>query len=306
MRISAVGRRASLLVLVVLAMGAAAPPPTVIGADVKLAPTRLVFNGRARTAQVWLSSTQPPMEFDVSLVDRTMVPDGRIVEDEPGGPARADSAKAMISVAPQHLRFGADAPQSISVVFRGGGPRQAGEYRTHLTLTPATPTAPLTPGASRMLLSYSIPVIVRLGPVDVRAGIGHIRSLRLSQVDGAAAQTGLPGDQPALSFDLQRLGANSVYGDVEVHSTTSQPEALLAAVRGVAVYPEVAARPIVLPLSRPLNGGEQVRLDYIDRDLHPGRVLASAGFTPSTAARYAAASISASNRARRVSTIARS
>lgn len=270
---------AAALAVLSCAAGTPAQTPARITADLVIQPTRLVFHGGPETAQLALSKAGPAVVYDVSLVDRAMLPDGRIVER-----ATSDSASArpLLAIDRTSVRVGDAQRELLRVTFKGAGSRAAGEYRTHLTLTPPEQpdgaAAPPAAGAGPNLrLTYSIPIIVRVGPADVRAGLAYLHLTRT------------PQGRPALAFDLQRLGTSSVYGDIEIHTPGADSAAPpLVTMRGVGVYPEVGSRPIVLPLARELDADEVIRVDYIDRDVQPGRVLASATFSREGLTHYAA------------------
>ena len=106
------------------------------------------------------------------------------------------------------------------------------------------------------LFSVSIPVIVRDGPADARAAIENPAIVQ-------------EGEARLLSLDLVRLGASSVYGDVEILSGQGADAKIITAVRGVAVYPEVA-RASGAPLMPFLMEGVALHPAYVLPDrIHP-------------------------------------
>jgi hypothetical protein len=155
----------------------------------------------------------------------------------------------------------------------------AEEYRTHLTVTALPPedagftaAQAARSGSDEVslqviaLFSVSIPLIVREGAIDVRADISA--PVRLPAAE----------DTPngALRLELVRLGTNSVYGDVEVHAGQGPRERLIAVLRGVAVYPEIERRTVIVPLAEPVAADEPIRVVYKDDDTRAGTVLATA------------------------------
>jgi hypothetical protein len=107
---------------------------------------------------------------------------------------------------------------------------------------------------------------VREGAIDARAAIENVS--RLPVADGAV--------NGALQLDLVRLGANSVYGDVEIHVGHGATDRVVGLVRGVAVYPEIGRRTLVAPLAEVVAEGEALRIVYRDDDAHAGVELATA------------------------------
>jgi hypothetical protein len=164
-----------------------------------------------------------------------------------------------------------------------------GEYRTHLTVTTIPPkdmgtTAEEAAGVKPGELSFtvysvfgiSIPVIVRLGEPDVRAGIEnpHLIWADIPQPDGQPAKR-----TPVLDFDLVRQGTNSLFGNVEVRGTKTKGKDPLGLARGVGVYTEIDRRAMQIPLTRAPEAGETLEITFTDDDTSPGHVLAHSDYT---------------------------
>jgi len=251
-----------------------------VGADLNISPKRVVFAEGERSATVYVfNQGDTPATYTVEMVDRVMLSDGRIaaVSEQPG--ATVASASPFVQYTPRRVTLGPKESQSIRVRVRV--PDSAGEFRTHLTVTALPPetvgftaSQAVSPGANDValqvvaLFSVSIPVIVRQGEVDVRAAVENPKPVPV--------QEGLP--HGGLSVDLVRLGASSVYGDIEVRAGQGKDERVLTAVRGVAVYAELPRRTVIVPLAAPLKRGEALRIVYRDDDIRPGTELAAASF----------------------------
>ena len=252
----------------------AGPAGAQVGADLNISPKRVVFEPGERSATVYIfNQGDSPATYTVEMVDRVMLEDGQIVAAADTG-ATVDSAADLVQYTPRRITLQPRESQAIRVRARAG---EGGEHRSHLTVT-ALPseTAGFTveqaaqPGADEVavqvvaLFSVSIPVIVRDAAADARAAIEN-----LNIVSGEVG--------PVLSLDLVRLGANSVYGDIEVRLGSAEDAPLVTAVRGVAVYPEIGRRTVqaVLPA---LPVGQAVTVTYRDDDARPGEILATATF----------------------------
>jgi len=285
-----------------LAQGAAAPvvtPTAPSAANLNINPKRVTFDRPGKSATISVFN-QGNVEggFDVELIDRVMTPDGQIVPvtDAATKPEikaivdRLKSAKAMVVVTPRRIRVAANSGQAIRVRVAATADTPPGEYRTHLTVTGIPPadiglTAEDAAAQKEGQLSFrvnsvlgiSIPVIVRVGPVDVRANIENM-ALRYENLspDGRAA----PVRTAVLAFDLVRLGANSLFGDLEVRGAkergNGQP---LGAVRGIGVYPEIDRRVVKIALQRVPAAGERLDIQFRDDDTAPGAVLGKASLT---------------------------
>ncbi|WP_122464523.1 MULTISPECIES: fimbria/pilus periplasmic chaperone [Brevundimonas] len=249
-----------------------------VGADLNISPKRVVFGPGERTATVYVfNQGDEPATYTVELVDRVMLPDGQIAAaaDHPEQPIA--SALELVQHTPRRITLAPRQSQAIRVRARPGA-GEAAERRTHLTVTALPPEdagftaeqAAVETGddvALRVvaLFSVSIPVIVRDGVADARAAIENPVFRPASEVGG----------QGGVALDLVRLGANSVYGDVEIRAGQGRDGRVVGLVRGVAVYPEVERRTVVAPLAEAVAPGEPLTLIYRDDDARPGETLAT-------------------------------
>ncbi|MFC5344413.1 fimbria/pilus periplasmic chaperone [Brevundimonas staleyi] len=251
-----------------------------VGADLNISPRRVTFNESGRSASVYVfNQGDAPATYAVELVDRAMQADGQIVlASDVTEPMRSLSAAEFIQYTPRRVTLQPRESQVIRVRVRPPATGEAHEYRTHLTVTALPPEdsgftvdQAATAGADEVslqvvaLFSISIPLIIREGAVDARAGIDGVK--RLPAVDGAP--------NGAIQLDLVRLGANSVYGDVEIYAGDGPAERLVTMVRGVAVYPEIERRTVIAPLGEALPEGTPLRIVYKDDDTKAGAQLAT-------------------------------
>jgi hypothetical protein len=275
----------------------AAQPPTAtgasaagVGANLNITPRRVTFsrNDRSATVTVFNQGTTPTT-VDIALVDRLMLPNGQIMpvaeaDAKPELKAELDrvkSAKAMILMTPRRAVLAPGKSQTIRLRLAAEAD-PAIEYRTHLTVTTVPPrdvglTAEQAASGSGNQLRFiinsafglSIPLIVRAGDADVRAGI---ENARLDYADISPDGVAPPRRTPVIDFDLVRQGASSLYGNVEIQGAKGGDP--LGVVRGVGVYTEIDRRSIQVPLSRAPNPGEPLEVTFTDDDTSPGKVLA--------------------------------
>ncbi len=78
-----------------------------------------------------------------------------------------------------------------------------------------------------------------------------------------------------LKLDLVRLGANSLFGDIDVKGSKKGDEPI-GAVRGVGVYPEIDRRQMRILLTRIPTPGEAIQIEFRDDDTVPGKILSKA------------------------------
>lgn len=267
---------------------AAAPASSQVGDDLTISPKRLVIDPNARSATMFvLNRGRETTTYAIDLVDRVMLPDGRIREpgeaaDKPGGAqalARLKSAKPMIVFSPRRVTLRPGESQTVRLRVTRPADLAAGEYRSHLTVSAVPPPdAGLTaeqaaqprPGQMairiRTVFGTSIPVIVRQGERRAAAEIRNVRYLARGAVSAA----------PAVTLDLARTGESSLYGDIEVRAPGAPASAApLAILRGVGVYAELDQRSFELPLIRPLSNGERVEIVFRDEEDRSGKVIAA-------------------------------
>jgi hypothetical protein len=158
----------------------------------------------------------------------------------------------------------------------------ASELRSHLTIATLPPrdagttadaaAANAQTGELRFqinaLLGLSIPAIVRLNDLDVRAALENPH-VSLERLNGPKEP-----ETPTLSLDLVRLGANSLFGNIEVRVQGEPKSPALGLSRGVGVYTEIGRRTMRIPLGRAPAPGEHLEVTFTDDDTSPGKLLA--------------------------------
>ena len=253
------------------ALGAAAAPAHAAG-DLLVAPTRVILDGSRGTEVVLNNIGSEPATYRISLEIKRMTAVGGLDEiaEENATPAER-AALDMIAFSPRRVTLPPNQPQVVRVGVRVPEGTPAGEYRAHMLFravpdavaTNAAEAKPASTGVSIALTpiyGITIPVIVRVGDLGAEAAIGD-----------AWVSEGAEG--PAFNFDLSRTGDRSVYGDIEV-TRPGVAEPLLVA-RGIAVYPEVAARTVSLrvpdDVAAKLKGPVRIRYSE-DREIGGGTI----------------------------------
>jgi P pilus assembly chaperone PapD len=281
---------------------AAAPaqaPALPVNGNLNITPKRLTFNRgeRSHTVYIYNQGTAPAV-FDISMVDRVMLPRGEIesVADAQKDPKLAalvshvESAKDMLIATPRRATLAPGKGQTIRIMVTAPPPSGPAEYRSHLTVTTVPPrnigvTAEEAAAAEQSnrlsfsvtpLFGVSIPVIVRSAAPDVR---GAITNVRLSYANLSPDGVAPPRRTPVLTFGLERTGANSLFGNIEVRSKNGK--GLIGLARGVGVYTEINERMMQIPLRRVPARGEQLDISFVDDDANPGHVIARTDFVAS-------------------------
>jgi P pilus assembly chaperone PapD len=273
--------------------------PQSVAVNLNITPKRLILDKGNRSGAVYIfNQGNAPATFDISLVERVMLPSGEI---KPLAEARTEpqlqpivdnlaSAQSLLVATPRRVSLAPGKGQTIRI--RATPPADAArEYRTHLTVTTVPPrdagvTADQAQAGAGGQLSFritsvfglSIPVIVRPGAADAR---GTIENMRLAFADISPDGVSSPVRTPVVRFELRRLGVSSLFGNVEIQSARGKDRSALGLARGIGVYPEIGSRSIQIPLRRAPSAGEQLEIVFTDDDSSPGKVVARSTFTAS-------------------------
>ena len=216
--------------------------------DLLVAPTRLVLTG-GRSAEVILNNIgDEPATYRISAEFRRMKPDGTL--EEVADPSDSEkSARDMLMYAPRRVTLAPHEPQSIRIAARPPQGLPDGEYRVHLLFRAIPPSTPVTQPASTTekgvsfklvpVYGVTIPVIVRLGNLEVKAGIENVH---VENRDG----------KPVIALDIDRTGGRSTFGEVRVLKPGVKDPIALS--RAVAVYTELNQREVILPINEDFKG----------------------------------------------------
>src|SRR5687768_8022009 len=238
---------------------AAGPASAGIG-DLLVAPTRLVLDGRKGAEVILNNIGEEPATYRISVEFRRMTPDGGLVDVEQ--PTAEDKlAEEMIVYAPRRVTLAPHQPQSVRVTARAPQGLPDGEYRVHLLFRAIPPAHPVsapsaeTPKGIRFALTpvygVTIPVIVRFGNLEAKAGIANVH---LETRDG----------KPAVALDLSRSGDRSTFGEVRVLKPGVKNP--IAIQKAVAVYKEVGTRKVTIPVDEEFKGALSgpVTVQYVE------------------------------------------
>ena len=227
--------------------------------DLLVAPTRIMLDGRKGTEIVLNNIGDAPATYRISVEFRRMTPDGKL-EDVTEPTAQEKAAADMIVYAPRRVTLAPREPQSIRIAARPPEGLPDGEYRVHLLFRAIPPSTAVTAapeeakGLKLQLIpvyGVTIPVIVRLGNLEAKAGISNVA---LEKKDGKAE----------ISLDLSRSGSRSTYGQVQVLKAGVKDP--IAIQRSVAIYTEVTDRHLTIPVDDNYKGdvAGPVTVQYIE------------------------------------------
>lgn len=244
------GRLALLpLLLICAAIPCAAQGP----GDLGVTPTRLVFAGRDRTAQVTLiNRAATEATYRIGFLHLRMDGNGQLAEiTEPGPEERF--AGDLLRFSPRQVTLAPGATQTVRLLLRKPDGLPAGEYRSHLVFqsVPAeggTDVEALDAPAQGIevrlipIFRIAIPVLVRHGELAAEA-----------RLDGLAVSSPATAEAPPrISFLLHRTGDRSLHGDLTATFVPDAGQEIEAArVKGLALYAPSVARRVDLALALP-------------------------------------------------------
>lgn len=221
-------------------------------AILQILPTRVVFDDNKRSADVFLKNRgDNDGEYRISLRNQRMTEDGRFEIIEKGQKKDNElTAEKLIRYAPRRVSISknlADDAQTIRLALRKPKNLADGEYRTHLLFSsmPKSDGSEINNISIFAKVEISIPVIVRHGDLTAKVSIEKASVQKI-------------GNDTVLTFQLNRDGTRSIYGDVLVTQKRGGTDAQLAFMSGMSVYMPNERRIIQVPLngydaSTPLN-----------------------------------------------------
>lgn len=262
--------RSLALVLGAFMIPAGATPAQAQG-DLLVAPTRVIINGGGNAEIVLSNIGAVAATYRIGLELRRMQPDGDFQEiAEMDATAAEKAALEMLRYAPKRITLQPGQPQAIRLSARPGPDLPDGEYRVHMSFRAVPPALSaeavqeqLAAGqlAIRLTPVYgiTIPVFVRKGRLEATATIANPR-------------LGGDADEKWLELDMRQSGQRSVYGEILGKRGSEQ----VFAIKGIAIYPEVEARTVRIPLTPEqvarLQGA--IRIEYRELPENGGQLIA--------------------------------
>ena len=249
--------------------------PLPVKADLLISPIRSVLDDNNRSATLVLRNTSDGSRtYRLSWVEQLM--------NESGQYRRVPSSENPVSLeervrfSPRQITVGPGENQTVRLSYRPAAGTTPGEYRSHLLfeilpdVSEPQSVMEMESGIDgvgvqlRMMMSFSIPVIVRHGITPPEVRISDV------QVEPAEA-----GGVMGLSVTLERTGDSSSFGDivVEMQEDENSPVVLVGRSTSVAVFTEANRRRVSVPLRQEgVPAGAWVRVAYEGREEFSGRV----------------------------------
>jgi P pilus assembly chaperone PapD len=249
---------------------------------ISVSPTRIIFEGRQRTAEVTLiNKSNKPSTYRVYFENMRMREDGKIVKIEEPQTGEKFSEQ-LIRYSPRQITVPPGKSQSVRLLLRKPRDLPPGEYRSHLFFKSLPPKETGKDIEQEVLkskeikiklvavLALSIPVIVRQGDLSAKVGLSNL-GLKTPKAPNAST---------TLSIDVLRKGNQSVYGDIHVIFQNKKGQRFkVAELEKFSIYTPNKSRTVEFPLRIPsrvsLKNGN-LYVFYKETEDAGGRILAKA------------------------------
>ncbi len=245
--------------------------PAAAQGDLLVAPTRVIINGSGNAEVVLSNIGSQAATYRIGVELRRMDAEGDFTDVTAAEASATEKAAVeMLRYAPKRITLLPGQPQAIRLSARPAPDLPDGEYRVHMSFRAVPPA--LSPEAAQEQVSAG-QLAIRLTPVY---GITIPVFIRKGRLDAGAtiANPRLGGSDTSkwLQLEMRRTGQRSVYGEIIGKRGSEQ----VFAIKGVAIYPEVQARTIKIPLTAAqiakLSG--PVRIEYRELPENGGQLIA--------------------------------
>ncbi|MEI6846654.1 MAG: fimbria/pilus periplasmic chaperone [Chlorobiaceae bacterium] len=233
---------------------------------VMVSPTRIVFDGRKRSASLALiNRSNKTVNYRLSFVQYRINEEGKFQTITEPGPDE-HFASDYVRFTPRSVVLKQNQVQTVRLQLRKPSELAAGEYRSHLLfqVIPETVNALDTISVRQSLrvsivpvFGLSIPVIVRIGKLTAVTRLTNLRLVARAK----------PAERNLL-LNIEREGDRSVYGDLLVEwKAPGHEKVVVGRVNGISVHMPNVKRSLSLLLLHPkgtdLKGG-MLSVRYID------------------------------------------
>lgn len=243
--------------LITLLLITAQPVTAYAEANLMITPSRIMFDERARSAQVTLTNTGTEAgTYRISFLRQNMTENGQFVAVKSN--EEGMFSDPMIRFSPKQLILSPGQSQVIRLMLRKSKDLTKGEYRSHMLFqtlpkpsknTLADSIKARETGTIKVeiipVVGISIPIIVRHGKLEYNLTIDNAKMVSASEANPRAS----------ISVDMHRGGNSSVYGDFRAVFTPNDggsPE-VIALANGVAVYTPNLLRHFLIPIAAPIG-----------------------------------------------------
>ena len=219
--------------------------------SVRLAPTRVILEGRARAATVRLiNPNATERRYRISLVSVRMDETGvRQIVNEPSEAERF--AQSLIRFSPRQVTIPGGGSQVVRLMVQKPNDLAPGEYRAHFMVSPvpeAKSGKNRDAGQSPKKIGISIDIRFQVSiPILIRQGGGKSEGIVRTPILKKQEK----GEGVDLTFTLERTGPFSLLSDIRVYRMAGKTggKEKIGEVQGIPSYTPVTRQRVTIPLA---------------------------------------------------------
>ena len=243
--------------------------------DLVVSPTRVVLDGRTRSAQLGLVNKGPTTAtYRITVVNMHMDENGAIKEvaKPVDGQQFADD---LFRYSPRQVTLEPGASQAIRLLLRKPKDLADGEYRSHMMMRAVPDLSGQSventgnSAAVRLIpvFGIAVPIIVRHGKVEYAMSLSDLSFVPPSEQEPL----------PKVRFKLNRTGNRSSYGDLTATLSAGGKDYVVSQIFRLAVYTPNDSRTVEMALRVPEGvklSGNALKVEYKEIADEGGKLLA--------------------------------
>ena len=261
--------------LAVMAVCASQPVKAQGAGDLVVSPTRVVLEGRTRSAQLGLvNKGSTTATYRITVVNMYMDENGAMKEvaKPVDGQQFADD---LFRYSPRQVTLEPGASQAIRLLLRKPKDLADGEYRSHMMMRAVPDLSGQSventgAGAAVRLIpvfGIAVPIIVRHGKVEYAMSLSDLAFVPASEQEPL----------PKVRFKLNRTGNRSSYGDLTATLSAGGKDYVVSQIFRLAVYTPNDSRTVEMTLRVPDGvklSGNSLKVEYKEIADEGGKLLA--------------------------------
>ncbi len=259
----------------VVSLTSAVPSMAQGAGDLVVSPTRVVLEGRTRSAQLGLvNKGSTTATYRITVVNMHMDENGAMKEvaKPVDGQQFADN---LFRYSPRQVTLEPGASQAIRLLLRKPKDLADGEYRSHMMMRAVPDLSGQSVentgnGATVRLIpvfGIAVPIIVRHGKVEYSMSLSDLAFVPATEQE----------QLPKVRFKLNRTGNRSSYGDLTATLSVGGKEYVVSQIFRLAVYTPNDSRAVEMTLRVPEGvklSGNTLRVEYKEIADEGGKLLA--------------------------------
>lgn len=261
--------------LTIVAAFASQPVMAQGAGDLVVSPTRVVLEGRTRSAQLGLvNKGSTTATYRITVVNMHMDENGAM--KEVAKPVEGQQfADSLFRYSPRQVTLEPGASQAIRLLLRKPKDLADGEYRSHMMMRAVPDLSGQsventgTGAAVRLIpvFGIAVPIIVRHGKVEYAMSLSDLAFVPASEQEPL----------PKVRFKLNRTGNRSSYGDLTATLSAGGKDYVVSQIFRLAVYTPNDSRTVEMALRVPEGvklSGNSLKVEYKEIADDGGKLLA--------------------------------